>query len=164
MRPEEKVEMVLIPLVAAGVWLLAPLLPARIGAGNLVLVCSGTLLLQSLVRDLVLLVRARREGKHEAGPAVRCMCVESVLGVTGVLAGAAALGAGLSQVVPMGAAAWALVVATVTSAGFAIKDLVFEWNPWRLRRDKDHMNIVFTLKRGKSRAAPEGPEQREEAS
>ncbi|MDX1512802.1 MAG: hypothetical protein R3174_03570 [Gammaproteobacteria bacterium] len=147
MTREEKAELFLIPAAAALTWLAAGALPERVSFGHLLLACAGLLLFQSLVRDLALLRRARREAKSSPKPAARCMCVESALGATGVVAGGAILASGYGGVVPMIGPVWALTVGLVMALGFAIKDLVFEWNPWRLRRDKDHMNIVFTLRK-----------------
>lgn len=39
---------------------------------------------------------------------------------------------------------WSVLVMLIMGLGFVIKDYVLEWSPWRIRRDKDHMNIVFT--------------------
>lgn len=72
------------------------------------------------------------------------MCVESTIGATGVALGIMVLGSGIDRSVPMDGWSWSFLAALVMAIGFAIKDFVFEWNPFRIRRDKDHVNIVFT--------------------
>ena len=42
---------------------------------------------------------------------------------------------------------WSILAVTVLAIGFAIKDFVFEWRPFRIRREKDHVNLVFSWKR-----------------
>ena len=39
------------------------------------------------------------------------------------------------------------VMVVVLLSGFLIKDYVIEWNPWELSKEKDHMNIIFSLKK-----------------
>jgi len=38
-------------------------------------------------------------------------------------------------------------MSVVLLSGFLIKDYVIEWNPWKLSKEKDHMNIIFSLKK-----------------
>jgi len=144
MTKPEKIELTLIPVLGAGFWLMAPLLPDRIGVGKLLLWTSAMLLLQSLVRDLWLLARR----KSNLGPRflkkARCMCVESTIGITGIVAGAVILGSGVDRLVTMREWSWGLLVMLIVATGLLIKDFVVEWGPLRFRRDKDHMNIVFT--------------------
>jgi hypothetical protein len=143
----EKFELALIPVLGIGTWLLAPLLPDRIGVGKLLLWSSALLLLQSLVRDLWL--RARHNRNLEPGPLkkARCMCVESALGATGIVAGTIFLGSGIDRLVTMNGWNWGLLAMLVVATGLLIKDFVVEWGPLRFRRDKNHMNIVFTWNR-----------------
>jgi len=75
------------------------------------------------------------------------MCIESTVGATGVVMGAILSGAGIGQPVSMTEWTWSVLVVLVLSGGFLMKDYVLEWSPWRIRRDKDHMNIVFTWKK-----------------
>ncbi|RLA13742.1 MAG: hypothetical protein DRQ59_04655 [Gammaproteobacteria bacterium] len=146
----EKIELALIPVLGIGTWLLAPLLPARIGIGKLLLWTSALLLLQSLVRDFWLL--ARQKHNLEPGPLTkaRCMCVESTLGATGIVAGIIILGSGVDRLVTMNGWSWGLLVMLVMATGLFIKDFVVEWGPLRFRRDKNHMNIVFTWNKTKT--------------
>ena len=74
------------------------------------------------------------------------MCVESTLGVTGVIAGLALVGSGVDSRVAVSAALISFVAIGVLGIGFAIKDLIFEFRPFRIRRDKEHLNIVVRWK------------------
>jgi hypothetical protein len=29
------------------------------------------------------------------------------------------------------------------TCGFLLKDLVFEWSPWKIYREKDHAQVIF---------------------
>jgi hypothetical protein len=147
MTKAEKIELVLIPFLGAGFWLMAPLLPVRVGVGKLLLWTSALLLLQGLVRDIWLL--AKHKYNVEPGPLkkARCMCLESTLGATGIVAGTIILGSGIDRYVTVNAWTWGLLVMLVMTTGLLIKDFVVEWGPLRFRRDKDHMNIVFSWKR-----------------
>ena len=138
----EKIELALIPAVSLAFLLAAPLLPTRIEFGSLLLFASVALLTQSLLRDLWLLVSIRREAGHERGAPAQCMCVESAVGATGVIAGIVVLGAGIGQPINMPSWAWALCVLAVGLSAYFIKDFVFEWNPWSVRRERNHMNII----------------------
>lgn len=146
MTTAEKIELALIPVIGIGCWLAAPGLPVMMDAGRLLLVMSVLLLFQGLVRDLWLLIR-HRQSLH-IGPArtARCMCVESTVGTTGILVGAILLGSGIDRSIVMTPSIWSILAMVIMAAGFAMKDYVVESSPWRIRRDKDHINIVFTWK------------------
>jgi hypothetical protein len=142
MQTSEKIEMGLISGVVAAVWVMAAELPGQIGVGKLLLWASGLLLLQSLVRDVLLLIKARRSARKEPQAAIRCMCVESTVGMTGIVIGAILFGVGFGRPILMGRWRWSLVALVVLGAGFLIKDFLLETKPWRIRRHKDHLNIV----------------------
>jgi hypothetical protein len=166
----EKLELISIPLFGMGFYMLASLastsppgsafifefifefilLPGAPSMGNLLLLMSSLLLLQGLVRDLSLLAIAKRSPQSAAPErelrAARCMCMESTVGITGILLGIGILGFGINQPIRMADWEWGVLVMLIMSVGFAIKDLVIETAPWRIVRDKDHMNIVFKWK------------------
>jgi hypothetical protein len=146
MTTGEKVELALIPVFGAGLWLMAPELPDKVGVGNLLLGASAFLLLQSLIRDLWLLAREKRAAQLSPRRKTRCMCVESTVGATGVIVGIILLGSGIDRSVVMNDWIWSPLVMVVMGIGFVIKDYVLEWSPLRVRRDREHVNIVFTWK------------------
>jgi hypothetical protein len=146
MTTAEKIELALIPVFGAGLWLMAPDLPDQLGVGNLLLGTSALLLLQSLIRDLWLLVREKRAARPSPHRKARCMCVESTVGATGVIVGIVLLGSGIDRSVVINDWMWAPLVMVMMGTGFVIKDYVLQWGPLRVRRDRDHVNIVFTWK------------------
>jgi hypothetical protein len=143
----EKIELALIPAFGIGVWLIAPGLPDNVGVGQLLLATSAFLLFESLIRDLWLLIRDRRVKKSSPRRKDRCMCIESTVGATGVIVGLVLPGSGMDYPVTMNNWTWSLLVITIMILGFMIKDYVVELGPIRVRRDKDHMNIIFTWKK-----------------
>lgn len=147
MTSAEKAELALIPVVGVVAWLLSDRLPERIGVGALLLGASVLLLLQGLVRDLWLLSRRRLAAQEGAPRQALCMCVESTVGVTGVAAGLMVLGSGVDARLAVAPWQWCLLAAGILSVGFAIKDFVLEWRPFRIRRDKDHLNVVVSWNR-----------------
>ncbi|MFA5983468.1 MAG: hypothetical protein WC782_05585 [Methylococcaceae bacterium] len=142
----EKTELALIPLLAAIAWYVASAIPGTIGLGRVLLYASGLLLCQSLWRDLCLLVGRAGRLRDSQPQAMRCLCLESTLGGTGIALGALCLGLGLDQPVQLEAWHWSALVALVLVMGFVIKDYVLQVRPWRLLKDKDHINIVVTWK------------------
>ena len=147
MTTAERIELALIPLVGVAVWWISERLPAQIGIGSLLLAASVLLLLQGLVRDLWLLFKRRQDSHAGPGQEALCMCVESTVGVTGVVAGLIVLGSAADSTVFVSRTLWSILAVAVMIIGFAIKDFVFEWRPFRIRRDKDHVNLVFSWKR-----------------
>ena len=71
------------------------------------------------------------------------MCVESALGMTGVVAGIGLVGFELTAPVSVSTAGLAAGVGAAMAAGFLIKDFVFEWSPWKIYREKDHAQVIF---------------------
>ena len=117
--------------------------PERISVGYVILFCSGAMLLQSLVRDIFLLLAARKQPFSGPPRESQCMCVESAVGISGVVLAAMVLGVGLSEPVCMYGGGWAIFLLPSLLTGFLLKDYVFEWNPWRIRREKNHLNVIF---------------------
>ncbi|MEN9309885.1 MAG: hypothetical protein RLY77_10 [Pseudomonadota bacterium] len=147
MTAAEKTELALIPLVGVIVWRCAEHLPARIGIGFLLLAVSVLLLFQGLIRDVWLLFKQRQQSRNGVRQTALCMCVESTVGVTGVVAGLILAGAAADAKIFVSQLLWSILAVAVLAGGFAIKDFVFAWHPFRLRRDKDHVNLVFSWRK-----------------
>ena len=147
MTTAEKIELALIPVASVLVWFISERLPAQIGIGSLLLAASVLLLLQGLIRDVWLLSKRRQQSHSGPRQEALCMCVESTVGVTGVVAGLIVLGSAADSTLFVSPMLWCILAVTVLAIGFAIKDFVFEWRPFRIRRDKDHVNLVFSWKR-----------------
>ncbi len=139
----EKIELVLVALAVCGLALWSDRLPFSLELGSALAIGALALLGQGLMRDLWLLNRQRsiggKEVKHEE---LRCMCLESTIGLAGVLAGVVLTAAAVTLRVKLAAWFWPSAGATVWIAGFLIKDVVIQWSPWRLRRVKDHGSIL----------------------
>lgn len=146
MTGAEKIELGLIGATGAGLFVLAPVLSSEMEIGDLVLYASALLLLQGLLRDVWLLIKARNGAPAAAQRAARCTCAESTVGVAGLAIGAALVGFGWSKPVTMDAWLWGIPAVLVLMTGFLIKDYVLESRPWRIRRDSDHVNILVRWK------------------
>jgi hypothetical protein len=136
------IELGLIALatMATGVW--HQRLPQRMEAGYFILTLGLLFLVQSLVRDLWLLSRKREVSAPKR--AARCMCLETGVGIIPIIVSAILMFGGFSRPITLPSWAWTLSVPATMLTCFWLKDYVFEWNPWRIRRDDDHINIIFT--------------------
>ncbi|MDF3058055.1 MAG: hypothetical protein K0R17_2270 [Rariglobus sp.] len=141
MERAEKIELSLVVLAVGGVAMWAKRLPDSLESGSLLAIAALALLGQGFVRDGWLLIRRRKAESAEHHEEARCMCLESTIGLGGVLAGVVLTAAGLPLVVPLAAWVWPVAAALVWSVGFLIKDVVIQWSPWKLRRVKDHGSI-----------------------
>ena len=140
MTSAERFELSCAPLAAAAAWVAWPALPHRAAIGYVLLAASALLLLQSLLRDLWLLRAAR--GRTSDPRTASAMCVESLVGMAGVVAGGLASFAAAAATIELSRVALALGVLAVVVAGFLLKDWVVERRPWRLRREPDHLNLI----------------------
>lgn len=147
MTTAETLEMALIPVAGMAAWWLAGLLPAHASIGAVLLGASVLLLLQGLLRDLWLISKQRRHPPATASRQALCMCVESTVGASGVVAGLVVFGSAIDATIALQPLAIGLLVAGILAAGFAIKDFVIELRPLRIRRDRDHLNIVVHWRR-----------------
>jgi len=143
----EKVELTLIPVFGAIFWLLPIGLPEKPGSGRLLLVAAAILLFQGLIRDIWLLRKSKLSAKTDPPVRAQCICAESLIGITGVVVGISMLASDIDLPVSISNDTWSLLVMTILTMGYGIKDYVVELNPLRIRRDKDHMNIIFYWKR-----------------
>ncbi|MDI1319684.1 MAG: hypothetical protein PSW75_05745 [bacterium] len=143
LSPAEKVELAALPLGTALAAWLAPLGGLRLELGELIAGGALLILVQGFFRDLWLLRETRRKASATPAREARCMCVESALGITGVVAGIGLVGLGLTAPVSVSAASLAASVGVTMTAGFLLKDFVFEWSPWKIYREKDHAQVIF---------------------
>ena len=142
----EKVEIAVIPFFGIGFWLIAPVLPSELSSGKLILIMSALLLFQSLIRDFFLLASVKRMSHPVEYRVARCMCLESTVGITGILVGAGVLSLGIEQPVVISHGEWGALAMLIMVTGFIIKDFVVESRPWQIVRDKSHVNILFKWK------------------
>jgi hypothetical protein len=139
----EKVELAGIPVVTGLVAWLAPRPGANLELGELIAGAALLVLLQGFCRDLWLLRQSRLNKTTAAPRAAQCMCVESAMGLTGVVAGIGLVGFGLGHPLFVSTRALVVAVAGVMLAGFLLRDFVFEWSPWKIYREKDHAQVIF---------------------
>ena len=117
--------------------------PTELSVGHFVLVVSLFFMVQTLARDLVLLYKLKtspnpedtiREGK--------CFCVESVLGTVVLLLGIGLFVAGAGGHIVLDNTIWLVTITLTMIANYLLRDYVFSWQPFRIYRDPNHLNIV----------------------
>lgn len=139
----EKIELGAIPVVVGAVAWLAPRAGVTLELGELIAGTALLVLLQGFLRDLWLLRQARRKKPVTPARGARCMCVESAMGLTGVVAGIGLAGFGLVRPVYLSATSLTVGIGVAMILGFLLKDFVFEWSPWKIYREKDHAQVIF---------------------
>ena len=147
MTTVEKVEITLI-----GVFILlivsafSSLLPSNMKLGTLLLYCSALLLFQGLLRDLY---HYFSQNNVDDSPVTyaQCVCLESSIGVIGIFAGFIVTFTPIDAVIVLSSLNWALILSFVVAVGFLLKDWVFHWQPMGFKREKNHMNVIFVLKK-----------------
>lgn len=143
LSPAEKFELGAAGVVTALVGWLAPKANLRLELGELVAGAALLLLVQGFFRDLWLLREAKRKASATPPRAAACMCVESALGLTGIVTGIGLVGLGLDWPVGLSTIGLATTAGTVMVAGFLLKDFVFQWSPWKIYREKNHAQVIF---------------------
>jgi hypothetical protein len=147
MTRAEWIEIFAIAVVAAASWPASNFFHTTIPLWEIVLGASALLLAQSLVRDVAILFRSSRSSaKSELRKEAQCFCLESTVGMTGVIAGLALIGLGSSHQIEMSRWEFSVGVAGTMALGFIIKDFVISWNPFGVRREKDHLNLIVRWK------------------
>ncbi len=142
MRAQEFFELALIFLATGMAAFIGPLFPARLSVGALCLLAASVLLAQSLVRDLVLIYANRNEAGGVTSRTANCMCVESMLGFSGVILGVLLLLSATGGTIVMNRGVWCAMTAVPLVAGLLLKDWVITWRPWGVSREKDHLNLI----------------------
>jgi hypothetical protein len=146
MTRAEWIEVLAIGFVAPISWLAWPCFPSPTPVWQIVLGASALLLVQSLVRDVAILLRSRRSASNESHQEAQCFCLESTVGATGIVTAAMLAGLGSSTQVAIGRWDFLLAVAGTMALGFIIKDWVISWKPLGVRREKDHLNLIVRWK------------------
>jgi len=143
----EKAEAAIITGSGFAVYAIASVFVGTYSLGMVILAMSAVLLIQSLLRDLVILARQSHVQQSSNKRAMRCMCVESTVGITGVAVAAGMVCFNIDLPMSMTQLRWTLAAFSSLAVGFAIKDLVISLDPVRIVRDKDHLNIIVKLKK-----------------
>ena len=139
----EKIELGAVPVcIALGGWL-TPGAGFTWELGEVIAAAALLLLIQGFFRDLYLLWESKRTPSLAPAASARCMCVESAIGLTGVIAGVGLTAIGLNRSVYLEATRVMISIGLVMIVGFLLKDFVFEWSPWRISREKNHAQVIF---------------------
>jgi len=139
----EKIELGAIPVcVAAGGWL-TPGSGLTLEIGEIMAAAALVLLIQGFFRDLYLLWQSKRETPAGSVMSARCFCVESTIGLTGVVAGIGLTAIGFNHRAHLEATSVMISIGAVLFVGFLLKDFVFEWSPWKIFREKNHAQVIF---------------------
>jgi hypothetical protein len=147
MTRAEWIEIFAIAIVTSASWPASKLFHSTMPLWQIILGASALLLAQSLVRDVAILFRSRHSAsKNEPRKEAQCFCLESTIGMTGVIAGLALIGLGSSHQIAMSHWEFLIAIAGTMALGFLIKDLVISWKPFSVRREKDHLNLIVRWK------------------
>ncbi|MEO6005030.1 MAG: hypothetical protein ABIZ04_09420 [Opitutus sp.] len=140
----ERIELVAIAAAVLLVGATARFLPRQLTIGQAMVIGCLAWLVQGGVRDLWLLYQMKRQPASKPARKLACMCVESTLGMTGLLVGISLALSGVGGELHFTTYRWVVFAAFVFTLGFVVKDYVFSWRPVGLRRDPEHHSIIFT--------------------
>ena len=70
------------------------------------------------------------------------MCIESSIGLLGILVGLLLSLYFSSLTIPLVNWVWIALIAMILVFGFFLKDYVVAFNPLRIAREPDHLNVV----------------------
>ncbi len=142
MTKGNKIELLIITLVCLMPFAIK--LPSIVSTANLILWSAALLLLQSLVRDLSILWQRKpmAQAIETQSREAACFCAESTIGIIGILIGCVLLFAGIGGGTMMTTLSWVVLALVVLSLGYFLKSYVLQWNPWKIVKDPDHLNII----------------------
>jgi hypothetical protein len=141
MTKAEGIEVLLIVIFSFGSGLVWSYLPSPIHLWHVMLGIFLLILLQSLIRDVAILIYARRSliGKSRK---LQCFCLETTFGVIGILACWIVMWLHLSTLIFISQKNVFCVVLATMVFGFVIKDFVITLKPLGIRREKNHLAIL----------------------
>lgn len=120
--------------------------PTKIVFYQLVLVLSVIWFLQSLLRDVCILYKTKNTQQVSEKRIASCFCIESTIGILGVLLGIVLSLFLNSYMVELTQWHWIVLVTLVLIMSFLTKDYVIELKSFRIYKEKNHMNIIFGWK------------------
>lgn len=136
MKPAEKLEVAALAAVAG--WALFAPFPPRVALADLLLGGAAFLLLQGLLRDLWRLRSERGAASAVVRAPLRCVCLESTVGVGAIVSGCLLLFGWAPIVLDVSRFTWPAGIAALGAFGFLTRNLVLDWTTRRLRRDPHH--------------------------
>ncbi len=145
LKSREKTEIALILISALLFSRISSDLPDRTSIGQLLVFGALLLLIQGLFRDLYLLYRRHQKPPKSPARRMRCMCVESTVGLSAILIGGLLSIAFGGFPISLSPTLKTTAFTTILVFGFLAKDWVISWRPLSLRREAEHENIIFRL-------------------
>ena len=143
MNKSSVVELLLIALSITVFAVSASKFPNVVNLGWLIVYFALTLLIQGFFRDIYLLYKQKTQPENKAPIAMRCMCLESSIGLPAVFIGIS-LAYGFSNWnITLSSLWWTMIFSIALLIGFSIKDLIIIWRPFAIRKEENHANIIF---------------------
>ena len=134
--PRNSIEPAIAVSIAMLVWAAGPGQPISIRASYVLLGLGALLLLQSLLRDLCILWQRRHVETVGATHSGQYFCVESAVGLLGVVCGGLLLASRFDSAIKLDHNTLSGMTLAVLCTGFLIKDWVIQANPWRIGREQ----------------------------
>jgi len=141
MNKSEYIELAGIGATAGILTVAHDALPENMDAGAFIALAILPALIQMLVRDLWLMSCPANTDKTPRS--MRCMCLESCVAYLVLAAAVLMILFGRGKVLHPTAAAWIGAVTFAQTLTFLMKDWVVDLKTLRLRRDPDHINLIF---------------------
>jgi len=138
-----RIELVLVTVTVSVLAMVVRQWPINLPVGQFILVLSVIFLLQTLLRDIWLLLKRNLYPQRNDARKGQCFCLESVVGLSGVCIGLGLLLANLGYSIELSSTAWLVSIMTIMLACYWLRDYVFSWKPWRIYKDPDHANIIL---------------------
>lgn len=137
----EKRELLGIIIVTIALGAINGMLPKRLEIGYLLVALALLFLIQSLIRDLVILATQRKDSGNSVQG--RFMCVESIVGFVPLVISILIISIGQRQEIALHQLFWPTAGLLIMLTCFLIKDWVVDLKNLRIRKEKNHINIVF---------------------
>lgn len=148
MKPQETIEKVELCIIVATIIAITfshAFLPNKYSVGGLAVCLALTLLVQGLLRDIYLLYKIKKHPENKPKVALRCMCLESTIGLPVVILGVFTAILLPNWQIHISHMYSVMLYSTVLICGYLIKDIIITWRPLGLRREKNHSHIQFRL-------------------
>ena len=120
--------------------------PRDLDWGTFLLYTAGLIFLQSLVRDILILLKKKQSVNMKTRESKLCLCAESTLGLTVLILGILFSKIGSSQLVFIDSTRLCSWTTFWMLFSYSIKDFVIHTSPLRIEKDSEHINILMRWK------------------
>jgi len=120
--------------------------PRDLDWGTFLLYTAGLIFLQSLVRDILILLKKKQSVNMKTRESKLCLCAESTLGLTVLILGILFSKIGSSQPVFIDSTRLCSWTTFWMLFSYSIKDFVIHTSPLRIEKDSEHINILMRWK------------------